>query len=125
MSSITIAAFLAMSTEEQAKHLQPNCFHLIHSVEEGDNRAGGWSKPKTMIIKDLGELARYKTRRNFKIIEVKPAFEFSHQFNEVVSQETIDNAIHETNKVAILAGKQANIEKAKKNLAKAESELNA
>ena len=107
--NITIADLLKMTPEQRSATLQPNCYHMVYKVMEGDWRAGGWSSEKTMTLYNLEELAHYKSRSpsQFQILRVHPAFELKHEFEDVVPEDTIE---------AVLKAKKEKEERQRKEL---------
>jgi hypothetical protein len=95
-------------------NLKPNCFHIIHSVLEGDNRAGGWSSNKIITIKTLSEVSRFKNNNKIRILDVKPAYEFSFQFEKSVTNEDIEQAIQELSNQNEIKTRLKEIEKAER-----------
>ena len=122
---ITIEDLLKMTPEQRSAALQPNCYHMVYKVMEGDWRAGGWSSEKTMTLYSLEELANYKSRSpsQFQIIRVHPAFELKHEFEDVVPEDTIEAVLKAKKDEEDRQRKERELERAKEQLAKAEQNI--
>lgn len=123
--NITIADLLKMTPEQRSAALQPNCFHMVYKVMEGDWRAGGWSSEKTMTLYSLEELAHYKSRSpsQFQIIRVHPAFELKHEFTEIVPEDEIQAVLQAKKEKEERQRKELEFARAKEQLKKAEKNL--
>lgn len=118
--NLKLKTLLKMSQKEKDIALKPNCYHVIYRVMEGDNYAGGWSSPKTKTIQNLADIQNFG---RCQILEVKPAFEFTHQFTDAVPQAEIDQAIADKKQADEQARKERELKAAQERLAKAEAAL--